>query len=88
MSVNSNNSEFLNDSWDINKTPRHIIQKQTERYANNREELLAKSRQRYWENLETKRKYDKMYYLWRKSWGEYNCRNTWNLLRISGDVFQ
>ena len=88
MPVKVNNSSNVNDSWGINKTPRHIIEKQRDFYEQNREAELEKSRARYWEHLKEKKAYDKRYYKWRKSWGDYDSGNfQWNLLRISGDVF-
>jgi len=92
-----NNTASKNDSWDINKTPRYKIERQRSKYEANREYLLKQAKDKYWIIKKEKREYDRNYYQWRKSWGDYsqhrkNGNNeSWycqtNLLNISGDVF-
>ena len=81
------------DSWKLNTESRKDINVSLRYYhhPDNHERMKERCRL-YWKGKEKEKKeYDRRYYNWRKSWGDYQNYNNrecyWNLLLIQGDIF-
>ena len=82
---------YLNDSWNLNKSKRSKIDKVRYKYHTDedyKEQALFHSKKHYEFNKEKIKTQAKHRYYWIKSFGDYRYTwNSWNLLRIGGDVF-
>ncbi len=86
------NTIYLNESWNLNKTKRHKIDRVRDKYHTDedyKEHMRENSKLHYQHNKEKIREQNKIRYYWIKSFGDADYRRSdyWNLLRIGGDVF-
>lgn len=86
------NTEIINESWNLNKTSRIIIERVANKYRNDDEYKKTCNKissEYYYNNREVCKAKTKLRYYWVKGFGDTDWRNgieSWNLLRI-GNVY-